>query len=149
MMRTPAWLSGLDRLAFIAAIFLATSGAQAAVPIVVGGELLGATGVNVGGTVYDVEIVEGTCVGLYRGCDDLSDFAFTTLADAEREANPVLLEPGGARPHRRDQATESSECDCNFLLGDARGTGWSEALYFFGWSSSGESDDLLERGVRI
>jgi hypothetical protein len=47
-----------------------------------GGELLGATGVNVGGVVYDVEIVEGTCIDLYDGCDDLSDFTFTTLADA-------------------------------------------------------------------
>ena len=68
--------------ALVVVIFLATSGAQAAVPVIVGGELLGATGVNVGGTVYDVQFVEGTCVDLYGGCDDLSDFTFTNLADA-------------------------------------------------------------------
>ena len=75
--------SGWSWLAPVVAIFLATSGAQAVVPIVVAGELRGATGVNVGGTVYDAQIVEGTCFDLYDGCDELSDFAFTTLADAE------------------------------------------------------------------
>jgi hypothetical protein len=64
-------------------IVMATSGAQAAALVVVGGELLGAAGVNVGSNVYDLQIVEGTCVDLYDGCDDLSDFTFTTLADAE------------------------------------------------------------------
>ncbi len=75
--------NGWGSWALVVAIFLMASGAQAAVPIVVSGELLGATGVNVGGIVYDVEIVEGTCVDLYDGCDDLSDFTFTALADAQ------------------------------------------------------------------
>jgi len=39
-----------------------------ATPVVVGGELVGATNVNVGGTLYDVQFVEGTCVDLYDGC---------------------------------------------------------------------------------
>jgi hypothetical protein len=76
-------VSGWGSLVLVVTICLATSGAQAAALVVVGGELLGATGVNVGSTVYDVQIVEGTCVDLYDGCDDLSDFTFTTLADAE------------------------------------------------------------------
>jgi hypothetical protein len=66
--------SGWSSLVLVVSILLAISGAQAAAPIVSGGgELLGATGVNVAGTVYDVQIVEGTCVDLYDGCDDLSD----------------------------------------------------------------------------
>lgn len=44
--------------------------------------VLGPTGVNVVSAVYDVEIVEGTCVDLFDGCDDVSDFAFTTVEDA-------------------------------------------------------------------
>jgi hypothetical protein len=69
--------------ALVATIVLAAAGAQAVVPVVVGGQLQGATGVLVGGQVYDVQFVEGTCVDLYDGCDDVSDFTFTTLADAQ------------------------------------------------------------------
>jgi len=63
-MRILKRVSGWGGSALVVAIFLATSGARAAVPTVVGGELLGATGVNVGGSVYDVQIVEGTCAGM-------------------------------------------------------------------------------------
>jgi hypothetical protein len=83
-------LSGWSPMVLGGAILLATSGAQAAVPTVVGGELLGATGVNVGGAVYDMEIVEGTCIDLFNGCDDLADFTFTTLADAELAAQALF-----------------------------------------------------------
>lgn len=76
--RLSGWFFFVPAIAFC----LSTTGADAAVPIVVGGELLGATGVNVEGSVYDVEIAEGTCIDLYDGCDDVSDFTFTTLADA-------------------------------------------------------------------
>lgn len=31
------------------------------------GQLMGATGVDVGGTLYDVEFKDGSCVGLVRG----------------------------------------------------------------------------------
>jgi hypothetical protein len=69
-----------------------------ATPVVVVGQLQGATDVNVGGTLYDVEFVEGTCVDLYDGCDDLSDFTFTTVADAGLAAralqDQVILDGG-------------------------------------------------------
>jgi hypothetical protein len=74
----------------LVAIVLATAEAHAAVPVVVGGELLGATGVNVGGAVYDVDFVEGSCIDVYGGCDDVSDFPFTTLADATLAAQALL-----------------------------------------------------------
>jgi hypothetical protein len=48
-----------------------------------GGILTGATGVNVGGTLYDVQFLDGSCVSLFDGCDNATDdFAFTTQADA-------------------------------------------------------------------
>lgn len=57
----------------------------------VGGQLHGATGVVVGtlGT-FDVEFVDGTCADLFNGCDQLSDFAFQTSADAAEGAQALL-----------------------------------------------------------
>ncbi|HEX2282817.1 MAG TPA: PEP-CTERM sorting domain-containing protein [Thermomicrobiales bacterium] len=54
------------------------------------GQLTGATGVNVNGTLYDVSFVEGTCVDLFSGCDSASDFAFSSVFDANDAA--VALE---------------------------------------------------------
>ena len=50
----------------------------------------GPTGVNVGGTLYDVEFVDGTCVALFTGCDQPSDFTFTTAADADVASQALL-----------------------------------------------------------
>lgn len=47
-----------------------------------GGNLLGASGVDVGGTIYDVEFLDGSCVDIFDGCAAVSDFDFTTEADA-------------------------------------------------------------------
>ena len=46
------------------------------------GQLLGASEVNIGGTLYDVEFLDGTCIALFSGCDALSDFTFTSRATA-------------------------------------------------------------------
>ena len=40
------------------------------------GQLLGAYGVDVDGTLYNVSFLDGSCVGLFNGCDEPSDFAF-------------------------------------------------------------------------
>lgn len=57
--------------------------ASAAVLLVDGnGELTGANGVDVGGTLYDVRFVDGTCSSVFSGCDSDSDFTFATTADA-------------------------------------------------------------------
>src|SRR5262249_17482399 len=54
------------------------------------GKLLGADGVNVGGTLYDVRFVDGTCINVFSGCDSLADFAFTTLAAVAVAAQALL-----------------------------------------------------------
>ena len=64
-------------LAVAVVLALLASGAGAATLNVVGGVLVGASGVNVNGTLYDVEFVEGTCITLYSGCDQNTDFPFS------------------------------------------------------------------------
>lgn len=50
----------------------------------------GATGVNVNGTFYDVFFSDGSCRDLFDGCNNLSDFAFTTQADAVAASQALL-----------------------------------------------------------
>jgi PEP-CTERM motif-containing protein len=59
-------------------------------PIVNGGRLIGASGVNVGGTLYDVEFVDANCVEVFGGCDDVSDFAFQSQTDAIAAAHALF-----------------------------------------------------------
>jgi hypothetical protein len=67
------------------------SSADAATLLVNGSGLLtGATGVDVGGTLYDVEFVEGSCVALFDGCDAVTDFDFTTAADVLAASQALL-----------------------------------------------------------
>jgi hypothetical protein len=61
----------------------------------------GATGVELNGSFYDVEFVDGTCVVLFSGCDSTSDFGFQSDVDAVAAAqvliNQVLLGTCAAR----------------------------------------------------
>ncbi len=76
---------------FVVILALATT-ANAATLIVNGSGLLaGATGVNVGGTLHDVEFVDGSCIALFDVCDDAAtDFAFTTESDAVAASQALL-----------------------------------------------------------
>jgi len=65
------------------AIALVASGAQAANLNVNGGILQGASGVEVAGELYNVDFRDGTCEGLFNGCDSADDFVFPTLAEAQ------------------------------------------------------------------
>ncbi len=75
----------------IAAAGLTTTRAHAA-PIldVVGGQLLGARNVSILGSLYDVEFKDGTCADLFDGCDEASDFTFTTVNGAHGAALALL-----------------------------------------------------------
>ena len=56
--------------------------------------LVGANGVNVGGTLYDVEFRNApgdSCIGLFTGCDQPTDFVFQTESLA-RAASQALLD---------------------------------------------------------
>jgi hypothetical protein len=79
----------------LAGLALAAPG-HAATLTVSGPNLLGATSVVVGSQSYDVTFQDGTCQALFSGCNQASDFAFNTLADAQLAAqalmNQVLLD---------------------------------------------------------
>lgn len=79
-------------------------GAQAATLVTDGGgNVLGATDVNVDGVLYDVSFVDGRCSDIFSGCDAASDFTFTTQADALSAAGALnsAVFPGSS-PFRDD-----------------------------------------------
>jgi hypothetical protein len=80
----------LGTLASFIVLLLASSGASAATLDVVGGQLIGASGVLVDGSYYDVEFRDGTCVALYGGCDAVSDFTFQTEVVAVLASQALL-----------------------------------------------------------
>ena len=65
--------------------------AQATATLVVdgSGNLTGATGVTVGSATYTVSFQDGTCFGLFGGCDSAA-FAFHSASDAEAAAQALL-----------------------------------------------------------
>ncbi|MDN4502238.1 PEP-CTERM sorting domain-containing protein [Alteromonadaceae bacterium BrNp21-10] len=70
-------------------IFCISSVAQAAL-IVENGQLMGATGISVNGAHYDVMFLDGTCINIFSGCDEQSDFLFD--ASGASEASKQLLQ---------------------------------------------------------
>ena len=80
----------LGTLASVMVVQLAASSASAANLNVSGGQLLGASGVTVDGISYNVEFLEGTCIALYGGCDEASDFTFTTESAAMLASQALL-----------------------------------------------------------
>jgi hypothetical protein len=77
-------------LALVGALALCSSLSATAAPIVVGGELVGATGVAVGGSIYNVDFIDGSCASVYSGCDAASDFTFNSLADGDLASQALL-----------------------------------------------------------
>lgn len=69
---------------------IATSPAAAATLVIDGsGHLTGATGVNVGGTLYDVTFQDGTCGSVFGACD-AANFAFNSSGAADLAAQALL-----------------------------------------------------------
>ena len=54
------------------------------------GQITGAQQVDVNGTMYDVAFVDGSCVGLFNGCDGIADFTFSTRDQAVSAASALL-----------------------------------------------------------
>jgi hypothetical protein len=75
---------------FVVTLALASTANAATLLVNGSGILTGATDVNVGGTLYDVEFVDGTCVALFDGCDSANDFDFSTEADALAASQALL-----------------------------------------------------------
>jgi hypothetical protein len=78
-------LLGLVSILF--ALQLNATPAQAVVLDVQSGILMGATGVDVGGTLYDVSFMDGSCNSLFNNC---THFTFTTWTDAFAASQALL-----------------------------------------------------------
>jgi hypothetical protein len=77
----------------IAAFLLMLSRNASAAPLLQvndAGILVGASGVDVDGVLYDVLFVDGTCSELFDGCDGSGDFDFTTATAAGYAAQALL-----------------------------------------------------------
>lgn len=82
----------LRHLRFVAAaIVLASAVPTSAATLLVNSsnQLTGATGVNVNGTLYDVQFVEGTCATVFGACD-AAHFPFTSSSVALDAAQGLL-----------------------------------------------------------
>jgi hypothetical protein len=77
-------------LGSIVLLLTVASAPQAASLTVVGGVLQGASGVVVGGSLYNVQFHSGACISLFDGCDSVSDFAFNSFASAELASQALL-----------------------------------------------------------
>ncbi|SFQ95662.1 VPLPA-CTERM sorting domain-containing protein [Poseidonocella sedimentorum] len=71
------------------ALGLSAGASHAATLIVSSGKLTGATGVDVGGTLYDVTFADGSCASLYGGCTDAT-IPFSTAADGTAASEALL-----------------------------------------------------------
>lgn len=79
------------KMLMVAAATLIMAQANAATLNVDGsGRLLGAGGVDVSGTLYDVSFQTGTCAAVFDGCDEDSDFTFQTFAGSGYAAVALL-----------------------------------------------------------
>ena len=99
-------------------LFAGIASAAAIQQVNASGELTGAVGVNVGGTLYDVAFVDGTCFAVFSGCDQASDFAFTNAADAAVAAqaliDQVFLDTGLGMFDTQPELTLGCEPGINF-----------------------------------
>ena len=87
----PSPICGLRAATLACALALAAAAAPAAtLTLDAAGRLLGARGVDVAGTLYDVSFMDGSCAELYAGCDAPSDFSFGTI-DQARAASLALV----------------------------------------------------------
>lgn len=85
-------MAGIIRYLGTTALFVAMSPVSGAIPIVnASGQITGATGVNLAGSIYDVTFLDGTCAEVFTGCDDAGDFLFD-IATAQTAGRALLDE---------------------------------------------------------
>lgn len=72
--------------------------------------MFGAQNLAIEGNLYDVQFVDGSCIELFSGCDEVSDFAFANKDEAKKASkalfDQVLIDDMGA----------PAPFDTNFLL---------------------------------
>lgn len=86
-------LSALGKSAYILLLsFISLNANSATLNVDSGGNLLGAFDVDVGGTLYNVEFVDGSCSEVFDGCDGADDFTFFQSESDALLASQALIE---------------------------------------------------------
>ena len=122
-------------------------GAQAATLNVIGGILHGASGVIVDGSSYDVEFLDGTCIALFNGCDDVSDFTFQSLAAATLASqalfDQVLLDGPAGNFNSDPDITNGCVPSASTTVGSGAGGCWIATPYQPGGLVAGAYNDNI------
>ncbi len=100
---------------FLTSCFCSLSApALAAELVVLDGVLIGANDVIVDGGSYDVRFAAGTCVDLFNGCNEQSDFVFQTSSEAIAASmalrDQVFIGTFDADPEKTINCTNPSVC---------------------------------------
>lgn len=82
-------LSLVRRFGLSVAIFGVTTAQATPILLVNDGILVGAKNVYIGDSLYDVKFSDGTCAGVFKGCDP-SAFTFHNAAEASLAADALL-----------------------------------------------------------
>lgn len=90
------------------------------------GRLVGASGVLVEGTAYDVTFTDGTCAALFGGCDDAADFVFNTQALGRAASQALLAQVFNAFPAIDADPRLTRGCEDSVILwqGALNGACW-------------------------
>lgn len=75
---------------FIALSMIAAADIDVMLDVDNDGRLLGASNVLVEGVYYDVQFTEGSCISVYDGCDEPSDFPFPSYQSAHMALESLL-----------------------------------------------------------
>jgi hypothetical protein len=120
----------------------------------VNGKLTGATGVDVDGTLYDVQFLDGSCISLFSGCPLFTEFTFNTVPSAQRAGQALSEQVFLDGLHLFDTVPEATfGCELHeqcVILISAFYTGGLRAGGGVFWNSSVEaSDGFGEFGIDI
>ena len=107
---------------FLFLVFLCPVAANAATLVVDNGKLVGAQGVSVNGQLLDVSFIDGSCVDVFSGGDNVNnDFFFSTKAGAAAASlalmDQVFLDTGGGEQFDSSpQLTAGCSSSIRYLL---------------------------------
>jgi hypothetical protein len=133
----------------LVAAALAASTASAAVLQVSGsGELTGATNVTVDGALYNVTFADGTCADVFSGCDELSDFAFTSadsaLAAIDALENEVFIDTASGDFDSFPQLTAGCDGPENFFCNVFIPYGFADPDHLTAWAfANGDISEVV------
>lgn len=113
------------------------------------GQLIGANGIDISGTLYNVEFLDGTCAQIYNGCDTNNDFIFNSnQAELASQAllSQVFLNSTTANFDSDTTLINGCESTEECLIYTAFGTGWEWGNVQIAYNSSTELNDSVILG---